>query len=157
MLLCCFLSRAWMWELDHKEGWTVENWCFWTVVLEKTLESPLDSKEIKPVNPKGNQSWLFVGRTDAEVEAPILWPPDEKSLLIGKDPDAGKDWRQEEKGVTEDEMIGWHHWLNGHESEQTLGDGEGQRSPACCSPWGCKESDRTYQLSNNNASLWNLK
>ena len=146
-----------MWELDHKEGWAPKNWCFWTVVLEKTLESPLDNKELQLVSPKGNQSWLFVGRTDAEVEAPILWPPDEKSLLIGKDPDAGKDWRQEEKGVTEDEMIGWHHWLNGHESEQTLGDGEGQRSPACCSPWGCKESDRTYQLSNNNASLWNLK
>ena len=108
---------------------------FWTVVLEKTLETPLHSKEIKPVNPKGNQSWIFVGRIDAEDEAPILWPPDVKNWLIGKDPDAGKDWRQEEKGITEDEMVGWHHWLNGHEFEQALGDGEGQRRLVCCSPW----------------------
>ena len=100
-----------MWELDHKEGWASKNWCFRTAVLEKTLESPLDCKEIKPVNLKGNQSWIFIGRTDAEAEAPILWPPDVKSWLIGKDPDAGKDWRQEEKGATEDEMLGWHHWL----------------------------------------------
>ena len=102
-------SRVWMWELDHKESWVLKNWCFWTVVLEKTLESPLDCIEIQPVHPKGNQSWIFIGRTDAKAEAPILWPPDVKSWLIGKDPDAGKDWRQEEKGMTEDEMVGWHH------------------------------------------------
>ena len=107
---------------------------FRTMVLKKTLESPLDSKEIKPVNPKGNQPWIFIGRTEAE--APILWPPDVKCLLIGKDPDAGKDWGQEEKGVTEDEMVGWHHWLKGHELERTPGDNEGEGSLACCSPWG---------------------
>ena len=109
-------SHVWMWELDHKESWVPKNWCFWTVML-KTLESPLDCKEIKPVNPKGNQSWIFIGRIDAEAETPILCPPDAKNWLIGKDPDAGKDWRQEEKGMTEDEMVGWHHWLNGHEFE----------------------------------------
>ena len=109
-------SHAWMWELDYKESWVLKNWCFWTVVLEKTLESPLDSKEIQPVNPKGNQSWIFIGRSDAEAETPILWPPDLKSWLICKDPDAGKNWRQEENG-TEDEMVGWHHQLNGHEFE----------------------------------------
>ena len=114
-----------MWELDYKEGWMPKNCCFWTVVLEKTLESPLDSKEIKPVNPKGNQSEIFIGKTDAEAEAPILWPPDEKSQLIRKDPDAGKDWRQEEKGMTEGETVGWYHQLNGHEFEQTPGDDEG--------------------------------
>ena len=107
----------WMWELDYKESWASKNWCFWTVVLEKTLESPLDCKEIQPVNPKGNQRWIFIGRTDAEAEAAILWPPDVKNCLIWKDPDTGKDWRQEEKGMTEDEMVGWHHWLNGHEFE----------------------------------------
>ena len=110
-------SRVWMWELDHKEIWAPKNWCFWTVVLEKTLETSLDCKEIQPVHPKGNQSWIFIGRTDAEPEAPILWPPDVKNWVIGKHPDAGKDWRQEEKGTTEDEMVGWHHHLNGHESE----------------------------------------
>ena len=110
-----------MWELGHKEGWVPENWCLWTVVLEKTLESGLDCKEIKPVNPKGNQSWIFIGRTDAEVEAPVLWPPDVRSQLIGKNPDAGKDWRQEEKGMTEGEMVGWHHQLNAHEFEQAPG------------------------------------
>ena len=110
-------SHVWMWALDHKEGWVLKNWCFWTVVLEKTLERPLDCREIKPVNPKRNQSWIFIGRTDAEAETPILWPPDVKNWLIRKDPDAGKDWRQEEKGSTEDEMVGWHHQLNGHESE----------------------------------------
>ena len=120
-----------MWELDHKEGWAPKNWCFWTVVLEKTLESPLDSKEIKSVNPKGNQLWIFIERTDAEAEAPILWPPDAKSQLIGKDPDAGKDWRQEEKGAIEDKMVRWHHRLNGHEVEQTQEDGEGQGSLVC--------------------------
>ena len=132
-----------MWELDYKESWAPKNWCFWNVVLEKTLESPLDCREIKPVNPKGNQPCIFIGWTN--TEAPILWLPDAKSWLVEKDPDAGKDWSQEEKGATEDEMIGWHHWLNGHELEQTPGDGEGQGSLACCSPWGHKESDTTEQ------------
>ena len=104
-----------MWELGHKEGWVLKNWCFWTVVLEKTLGSPLDCKEIQLDNLKGNQSWIFIGKTDAEAETPILWPPDAKNSLTGKDPDAGKDWRREEKGMTEDEMVGWHHQLNGHE------------------------------------------
>ena len=113
-----------MWELDHKEFWAPKNWCFWTVVLEKTLESPLNCKEIQPVHPKGNHSWIFIERTDAEAETPILWPPDEKNWLIGKDPDAGKDWRQEEKGSREDEMVGWHHRLDGHEFEQALEVGE---------------------------------
>ena len=108
-------SHVLMWELDYKESWVPKNWCFWTVVLEKTLESSLDCKEIKPVNPKGKQSWIFIGRTDAEAETSILWPPDAKNWLIGKDPDAGKDWRQEEQGMTEDEIVGWHHQLNGHE------------------------------------------
>ena len=133
-------SHVWMWELDHKEGWVPKNWCFW-IVLENALESSLDCKEMKPVNPKGNQSWIFVGRTEAE--APVLWPPDAESWLIGKDPDAWKDWGQEEKAVTENKMIGWHHWLSGHEFEQTMGDGEGQGSLACCSPWGCRELDMT--------------
>ena len=110
-------SHLWMWELDYKESWAPKNWCFWTVVLEKTLESPLDCKEIQPVHPKGNQSWVFIGRTDAEAETPILWPPDAKSWLIWKDPDAGKDWRRDEKGMTQGEMVGWHHQLNGHEFE----------------------------------------
>ena len=112
-----FSSHVWMWELHHKEDWVLKDWCFWTVVLEKTLESPLDCKEIQPVHPEGNQSWIFTGRTDAEAETPILWPPDVKSWLIGKDPDAGQDWRWEEKGTTEDEMVGRHHRLNGHEFE----------------------------------------
>ena len=137
-------SHVWIWELDHKEGWALQNWCFWTVVLEKTLESPLDSMEIKLVNPKGNQPWVFIGKTDAEVEAPVLWPPDGKNWLIGKDPDAGKDWGQEEEEeVTEDVMVGWRHWLNGHESEQTPGESEGQGILVCCSPWGHKELDTT--------------
>ena len=106
-------GHVWMWELDYKEIWVLKNWCFWTVVLEKTLESPLDCKEIQPVHPKGDQSWVFIGGTDVEAETPILWPPDAKSQLIWKDPDAGKDWRLEEKGMTEDEMAGWHHWLDG--------------------------------------------
>ena len=126
-------SHVCVWELDHEEGWALKNWCFWTVVLVKTLESPLDCKEIQPVHPKGNQSWIFIGKTD--TEAPIVWPPDAKNWLIGKDPDAGKDWGQEEKRVTEDEMIGRHHRHNGHEFEQTLGDSEGQGSLACCSSW----------------------
>ena len=137
-----------MWELDHKEGWAPKNWCFWTVVLEKTLESPLDCK-IKPVPPKGNQPWIFIGRTDAEAQSLILWPPDVKSQLTGKDPDAGKDWGQEEKGTTEDKMVGWHHWLNGLEFEQTPGHSEGQRSLGCCSSWGYKELDTTEWLYNN--------
>ena len=135
-----------MWELDCKESWVVKNWCFWTVVLVKTLESPLDCKEIQPVHPKVDQSWIFVGRIDAEGEAPVLWPPDMKNWLICKDPDAGKDWGQEEKGTTEDEMVGWHHWLDGHEFEQVLGVGDGQGSLACCSPWGRKELDMTEWL-----------
>jgi len=135
-----------MCEMDHKESWVPKNWCFWTVVLEKTLESPLDSKEIQPVHPKGDQSWIFIERTDAEVETPILWPPEVKNWLLGKDPDAEKDWRQEEKGMTEDEMVGWHHRLNGHEFEQAPGAGDEQESLACCSPWSCKESDTTEWL-----------
>ena len=118
-----------MWDSDHKDSSVLKNWCFWTVVLEKTPENLLDCKEIKPVNPKGNQSWIFIGMTDAEAEAPILWPPDTKSWLIGKDPDAGKDWRQKEKGMTEVKMVGWHHRLNGHEFELALGVGDGQGSP----------------------------
>ena len=133
-------------RVGHKEGWVLKNWCFWTVVLEKTLESPLDCKKIQPGNSTGNQPWIFIGRTDAEAEAPILWPPDMKNRLTGKDPDAGKDWRQEEKGMIEDEMVGWHHQLNGHEFGQVSWDGEGQGSLACCSPWGHKELDTTEQL-----------
>ena len=142
-------SHVWMWELDNIEGWVPENWCFWTVVLEKTLESSLNSREIKPVSPKGNQPWIFTGRTDAEAGTPILWPPDVKDWLTGKDPDAGKDWRQE-KGMTKDEMVGWHHWLKEHVFERTPGGGDGQRSLVCSSPWGLKESDTTSGLNNNN-------
>ena len=127
-----------MWELDYEESWAPKNWCFWTVVL-KTLESPLDCKEIQPVNPKGNQSWIFIGRADAE--ALILWPPDAKNWLTGKDCGAGQDWKQEEKWMTEDEMVGWHHWHDGHEFEQALGVGDGQGSLSSCGPWGLKESD----------------
>ena len=139
----------WIWELDNKESWTLKNWWFWIVELEETLKSPLDCKGIQPVNPKGNQSWIFIGRNDAE--APILWSPDEKSWLIRKDLAAGKDWRQDEKGMIDDEMVGWHHWLNEHEFEQTLWDGEGQASLACCSPQDHKESDTPEQLNNNNS------
>ena len=135
-------SHVWMWELDYKEGWTLKNWCFWTVVLEKTLQSPLDCKEIQPVHRK-DQSWVFIGKTVVEAETPVLWPPDVKTWLIWKDCDAGKDWGQEEKGTTEDEMVGWHQWLNGHEFEQALGEGEGQGSLACCSAWDFKQSDTT--------------
>ena len=138
-----------MWELDHKESWAPKNWCFQTVVVGKTLESFLDCKEIKPVNPKRNRPWIFIGRTDAEAKAPILWPPDMKSWLTEKDPNAGKDRRQEEKGTTEDEMVGWHHQLNGHEFEPAPGAGEGQGSLGCCSAWGCKELDTTEWLNNN--------
>ena len=135
-------SHVWMWELDHKEGWVLKNWCL-RIVLEKPLESPLDSQEIKLVNPKGNQPWIYTGRTDAEAEAPILWPPDANRQFIGKDSDARQDWRQKEKGAAEDVMVGWHHWLSGHEFEQTPGDSEGQGSLACCCPWGHKELEAT--------------
>ena len=150
-------SHVWMWELDYKESWMLKNWCFWTVVLEKTLESPLDSREIQPVHPKGNQSWILIGRTDAEAETAILWLPDVKNWLIWKDPNAGKDWRWEEKGTTEDEMVGWHHRLNGHESGWTLGAGDGQGGLACCSLWGLKESDTTEHLNwTEHTFLFNL-
>ena len=132
-----------------KKDWVLKNWCLWTVVLEKTLKSPLDSKEIKPVNPKRNQPWIFIWRTDIEAEISILWPPDAKSWLIEKDPDAGKDWMQEKKGTAEDQVVGWHHQLNRHEFEQILGDGEGQGNLACNRPWDHKESDMTDQLNNN--------
>ena len=137
-----------MWEPDHKEGWALKKWCFWTVVLENTLESPSDCKEIKLVNPKGNQSWIFIGKIDAYAEAkvPILWPTDVKNWLIRKNPDAGKNWRQEEKGTTEDEVIGWHHRLSGYEFEQAPWVGDGQGSLVCCSPWGHKALDMTKQL-----------
>ena len=138
-------SHAWMWELDYKERWSRKNGCFWTVVLEKTLESPLDCKEIQPVHPKEDQSWVFIERTDVEAETPILWPPDAESWLIGKDPDAGKDWEQK-KGMTEDEMVGWHHQHNGHGFEWTPGVGDGQGGLACCGSWGRKESETTKQL-----------
>ena len=134
-------SHVQIWELDHKEVWEPKNWCFQTVVLERTLESPLDCKEIKSVNTKGNQPWIFIGKTDAE--APILWPPNAKNRLIAGDPDAGEEWRQKEKGVAEDDRVRWHHWLNLHEFEPTLGDSGGQRSLACCPPWGHKELDTT--------------
>ena len=138
-------SHVWMWELDYKQSWAPKNWCFWTVVLKKTLESPWNCKEIKLVHPKGNQSWIFIGRTDAEAETPILWPPDGKSQLIRKDPHAGEVWRQE-KGMTESEITGWHDRLNRQEFEQALGVGERQGSLMCCSPWGRKESDTTEWL-----------
>ena len=141
-------SYVWMWELDHKESWMPKNCCFWTVVLEKkTLESLLDCKEIKPISPEsGNQSWMFIARTDSKAGAPIFWPPVAKNWLIGKDPDAGKDWRQEEKGTTEDEMVGWHYQLDGLEFEQTPGVGVGQGRLVSCSLWGCKELDMTECL-----------
>ena len=146
-------SRVCMWELDHKEDWAWKHWCFWTVVLEKTLVSPLGCKEIQPVHPKGDQSWMFISRTDDETGAPILWPPDGKSWLIRKHSDAGKDWRQEEKGMTEYAKVGWHLWFKGHEFEQAQGDGEGQGSLACYSPWGHKKSNTTELLNNNNKKL----
>ena len=139
-------GHVWMWEVDYKESWVLKNWCFWTMVLEKTLESPLDCKEIQPVHPKRNQSWVFIGRTDVEAETPILWPPDVKSWLIWKDPDTGKDWGQEEKGMTVDEMVGWHHWLNVHGFGWTPGVGYGQGSLVCCSSWGPRELDTTERL-----------
>ena len=139
-------GHVWIWELDYKESWVQKNWCFWTAVLEKTLENPLDCKETQTVNPKGDQSWMFIGRTDAEAESPILWPHDVESWLIGKDPDAGKDWGQEEKGMTEDEMVGWHHRLDGHGFRRTPGVGDRQGGLACCGSWGCKELDTTEWL-----------
>ena len=146
----CFSSgHVWMWELHCEEKLVPKNWCFWTVVLEKTLEIPLDCKKIQPVHSKGDKSWVFIGRTDAESETPILWPPDAKSWLIGKDSDAGRDWWQEEKGMTEDEMAGWHHWMTwlyGHEFEWTPGVGDGQGGLACCDSWGHKESNMTEWL-----------
>ena len=126
--LCLLHYRQILYNLSYQESWALKNWCFWTVVLEKTLESPLEYKEIQPVYPKGNQSWIFIGRTDTEAETPVLWPPDVKYWLIGKDPDARKDWRQEEKGIIEDEMVGWHHWLGGHEFEQTPGAGDNREA-----------------------------
>ena len=140
-----------MWELDYKESWVLNNWCFWTVVLEKTLESPLDCKEIQSVHPKGDQSWVFIGRTDVEAETQILWLPDAKSWLIGKDPDAGRDWGQEEQGTTEDEMAGWHRQLNGHRFGWTLGVGDGQGGLVCCRSWVTKS--RTW-LSNWTELNW---
>ena len=145
-ILTLGLNYVWMWELGCEESWAPKNWRFWTVVMEKTLESPLDCKEIQPVDPKGDQSWVFTGKTDVEAETPILWPPHAKSWLIGKDPDAGKDWGQEEKRTTEDEMVGWHHQLSGHGFGWTLGVGDGQGGLACCSSWGCKELDTTEWL-----------
>ena len=135
-----------MWELYHKESWVPKSWCFWTMMLEKTVESLLDCKEIQPVHLKGDQSWIFIGRPDAEAEGPIPWPLDAKNWLIGKDPDAGKDWRQE-KATTEDEMVGWHDWLHGREFEQAPGEGDGQGSLAGYSLWSCQESDITLRLS----------
>ena len=135
-----------MWDLDCEEGWAPKNWCFWTVVLEKTLEIPLDCKEILPVHSEGDQPWDFFGRNDAKAETPVLWPPHVKSWLIVKDSDAGRDWGQEENGTTEDEMTGWHHWLDGPESEWTPGVGDGQGGMACCDSWGRKESNATERL-----------
>ena len=135
-----------MWELDCEESWALKNWWFWTVVLEKTLESPLDCKEIQPVHSEGDQTWVFFRRNDAKAETPVLWPPHVKSWLIGKDSDAGRDWGQEEKGTTEDEMAGWHNQLDGREFEWTPGVGDGQGGLACCDSWGRKDSDTTEQL-----------
>ena len=155
-MLCRFLlssqgygfssGHVWIWELDCEESWTLKNWCFWTVVLEKTLEIPLDCKEIQPVHSEGDQPWDFFGRNDAKAEAPVLWTPHEKSWLIGKDSDAGRDWGQEEKGTIEDEMAGWHHGLDGHESEWIPGVGDRQGGLVCCDSWGRKESDMTERL-----------
>ena len=139
-------SHVWIRELDYKESWALRKWCFWTVVLGKILEGPLDCKESKLVNHKGNKSWIFIGMTDTEGEVSTLWPPDSKNWLIWKDPDAGKDWEQEEKGMSEDEMVGWHHRLNGYEFEQALGDGDGQGGLACCCSWGHRELDTSERL-----------
>ena len=146
-------GHVWMWELDCEESWTPKNWCFWTVVLEKTLGSPLDCKEIQPVHSKGDQPWVLFGRNDAKAETPVLWPPRAKSWLIGKDSDAGRDSGQEEKGTAEDEMAGWHHRLDGCESEWTPGVGDGQGGLACCDSWVRKESDTTEWLKWNELNL----
>ena len=162
--------------LHYKESWVLKNWCFWTVVLEKTLESPLDyqgerdeikrshqdikrspCKEIQPVNPKGNQSWIFIGRSDTEADAPIIWPPDVKNWLTGKDPDSGEDWRQEDKGTIKDEIVRWHHRLDGQEFEQASGVGDGQGSLACCSPWGLRETWLSDWTTANGLSIFLLK
>ena len=143
-------GHVWMWELDYKESWVLKNWSFWTVVPEKTLESPLDCKEIQPVHPKGNQSLVFIGGTDVEAETPILSPSNTNSWLIWKDADAGIDWGQEKKGMTADKMVRWHYWLDGHEFGWTLGLCEGQGSLVCCGSWGRKESDMTERLN------WNI-
>ena len=139
-------GHVWMWELDHKVGWALKNWRFWTVVLEKALESPLDCKEIQPVHSDRDQPWVFFGRTDAKAETPVHWPPHVQSWLIGKDSDAGRDWGQEEKWKTEDEMVGWHHRLDGHEFEWSQGVGDGQGGLVCCNSWGHKHSDTTELL-----------
>ena len=148
-----------MWELHYKESWALKNWCFWTVVLEKTLECPLDGKEIQPVHPKGDQSWVFIGRTDSEAETPILWPPDAKIWLIWKDPDAGNDWGQDEKGTIEYKMVGWYHRLNGHGFGWTPGVDDRQGGLACCSSWGYKELDMTEWLNWTvlTCLLWGLR
>ena len=143
-----------MWEVDYKESWALKNWCFWTVVLEKTLESPLDCNEIQPIHSKGHQSWVFFGRTDAKAETPVLWPPPMKSWLIGKDCDAGRDWGQEEKETTEDEMGGCHHRIDGYEFGWTPGVGDGQGGLACCDSWGCKELDMTERLDWTELDSW---
>ena len=152
-------GHVWMWELYYKESWVLNNWYFCTVVSEKTLESPLDCKEIQPVHPKGDQSWVFIGRTDVEAETPLLWPPHAKSWLIWKDPDAGKDWGQEEKGTIEDQMFGWHHQLNGHGFVWTPGVGDGKRGLACCGSLGLKELDTTEWLNRTPCRVreWNTE
>ena len=149
-------GHVWMWELDSEESWEPKNWCFWTVVLEKTLESPLDCKEIQPVHPKGDQSWVFHQKDWCWSWTPILWPPHAKIWLIGKDPDAGRDWGQKEKGSIEDEMAGWHHWLDGSEFEWTPGVGDGQGGLECCDSWGCKELDMTEWL-NRTELNWSIE
>ena len=158
--LCIGSDKKWSISINSfkvhqlEEGWAPKNWCFWTVVLEKTLESPLDCKEIQPAHSEGDQPWDFFGRNDAKAETPVLWPPHAKSWLIGKDSDAGRDWEQEEKGTTEDEMAGWHHWLNGRESQWTPGVGDGQGGLVCCDSWGLKESDTTERLIWSEGTGW---
>ena len=147
-------GHVWMWELDYKESWAPKNWWFWTVVLEKTLESPLDCKEIQPVHPKGDQSWVFIGRTDVEAETSVLWPPDAKSWLTGKDPDAGRDWGQEEEGTTEDEMAGWHHRLNWHEFGWTPGIGDGLGSPGMLLSMGSQRVGHDWVTELNWTEKW---